>query len=76
MHYPESPKVTSYALTRQHLTDKTIVHHQRDNLIFSYTLKPVYSSQTTIRSTQTKTVEKIDTAADRCPRPIVLTMHL
>ena len=28
------------------------------------TIKPVLSSQTTIRSTQTKAVEKIDTAAE------------
>ena len=32
---------------------------------FSYALKPVCSSQTTIRSSQTKAVEKIDTAANR-----------
>ena len=33
-HLKPLPQPTSYVLTRQHLRNKIIIHHQRDNLIF------------------------------------------
>ena len=62
-HLKPLPQLTSYVLTRRHLTDKIIIHHQRDNLIFLMLLNrfshPNFQSDLYISLIP----EKIDTAA-------------
>ena len=52
------PQLNSYALTRRHLTHKTIIHHLLHQLTNPYTIKPVPPAQTSIRPVHKPHTEK------------------